>query len=210
MNGGQATDVCPQCGSTAGVHSVQELADLARMRLGQQAGPGGTAQPGGVAQPGAAPQAGWEAEPQAGPVPGPGGQRPGWAAQPQNGPPPGPGGTRRGRLGDIGGGAFSLGDSIGDDLAGAALGAAAGLIGRSISRRMRGRLDQAVSAVTDRQQDMLRQQVAIAERHPDLRACLNDQVVFLAGGHRVLPMTGLTTSMTVEQSDVLVAQLRDS
>jgi hypothetical protein len=26
----------------------------------------------------------------------------------------------------------------------------------------------------------------------------------------VLPMTGLTTSMTVEQSDVLVAQLRDS
>lgn len=143
-------------------------------------------------------------------MPGPGGQRPGWAAQPQNGPPPGPGGTRRGRLGDIGGGAFSLGDAIGDDLAGAALGAAAGLIGRSISRRMRGRLDQAVSAVTDRQQDMLRQQVAIAERHPDLRACLNDQVVFLAGGHRVLPMTGLTTSMTVEQSDVLVAQLRDS
>jgi hypothetical protein len=203
MNGGQGTEVCPQCGSAAGVHSVQELADLARMRLGQQAGPGAAAGPGG------APQDGWAAEPQAGPVAGPGGQQPGWAAQPQSGPPPGPGGRRRGRgLGGIGGDAFSLGDAIGDDLAGAALGAAAGLIGRSISKRMRGRLDQAMSAVTDRQQGMLQQQIAIAERHPDLRACLNDQVVFLAGGQRVLPMAGLTTSLTVEQSDALVAQLR--
>ncbi len=204
MNGGQGTEVCPQCGSAAGVHSVQELADLARMRLGQQAGPGAAAGPGG------APQDGWAAEPQAGPVAGPGGQQPGWAAQPQSGPPPGPGGRRRGRgLGGIGGDAFSLGDSIGDDLAGAALGAAAGLIGRSISKRMRGRLDQAMSAVTDRQQGMLQQQIAIAERHPDLRACLNDQVVFLAGGQRVLPMAGLTTSLTVEQSDALVARLRE-
>jgi hypothetical protein len=66
-----------------------------------------------------------------------------------------------------------------------------------------------MSAATDRQQTMLQQQIAIAERHPDLRACLNDQVVFLAGGRRVLPMAGLTTSLTVEQSDVLVAQLRE-
>jgi hypothetical protein len=120
---------------------------------------------------------------------------------------PGVGGVRRGRgLGDIGD-AFSL-DSLGDDVAGAALGAAAGLIGRSISKRMRGRLDQAMSAASSRQQDTLQQQIAIAERHPDLRACLNDQVIFLAGGRRVLPMTGLTMSMTVEQSDALVAQLR--
>lgn len=213
MNGGQGADACPQCGSAAGVHTVQELADLARMRLGQQAGPGGAqaggpGAPGGPGGPGGAPQAGWEAEPQAGPVPGPGSQRQGWAAQPRSGPVPGAGGQRRGRgLGDIGD-AFSL-DSLGDDLAGAALGAAAGLIGRSISKRMRGRLDQAMSAATDRQQTMLQQQIAIAERHPDLRACLNDQVVFLAGGHRVLPMAGLTTSLTVEQSDVLVARLRD-
>jgi hypothetical protein len=210
MNGGQGADACPQCGSAAGVHSVQELADLARMRLGQQAGQGG-AGAGGSGTPGApggAPQAGWEAEPQTGPVAGPGSQRSGWAAQPRSGPPPGQGGVRRGRgRGDIGD-AFSL-DSLGDDLAGAALGAAAGLLGRSISKRMRGRLDQAMSAATDRQQTMLQQQIAIAERHPELRACLNDQVVFLAGGHRVLPMAGLTTSLTVEQSDVLVAQLRE-
>ena len=56
---------------------------------------------------------------------------------------------------------------------------------------------------------MLREQIAIAERHPDLRACLTDQVVFLAGGSRVLPMAGLIGKLTVEQSDALVAQLRD-
>lgn len=214
VNGGQATDVCPQCGSSAGVHSVQELADLARMRLGQQAGPAGASGPSGPGRPA---QGGWEAEPQTGPVPGPGGVPPGWAAQPQTGPLPGPGQgrglgqgqgqPRRPGLSSLGDG-LSLGDSLGDDLASAALGAAAGLVGRSIARRMRGRVEQAMSAVTDRQQDMLRQQIAIAERHPDLRACLNDQVVFLAGGQRVLPMAGLTTSLTVEQSDAIVARLR--
>jgi hypothetical protein len=203
------------------VHSVQELADLARMRLGQQAGPGGANGPSGPSGPGRPAQAGWEAEPQAGPVPGPGGVPPGWAAQPQAGPIPGPGQgrgpgqglgqgqgqRRRPGLSDLGDG-LSLGDSLGDDLASAAIGAAAGLLGRSIARRMRGRVEQAMSTVNDRQQDMLRQQIAIAERHPDLRACLNDQVVFLAGGHRVLPMAGLTTSLTVEQSDAIVARLR--
>ena len=37
----------------------------------------------------------------------------------------------------------------------------------------------------------------------------HDQVVFLADGQRVLPMAGLTTSLTVEQSDALVARLRE-
>jgi hypothetical protein len=38
--------------------------------------------------------------------------------------------------------------------------------------------------------------------------CLNDQVVFLAGGSRILPMPNITT-ITLEQSDALVAQLRN-
>jgi hypothetical protein len=33
--------------------------------------------------------------------------------------------------------------------------------------------------------------------------------VFLAGGSRVLPMAGLTGTLTVEQADALVARLRD-
>jgi hypothetical protein len=50
--------------------------------------------------------------------------------------------------------------------------------------------------------------VAIAQRHPDLRACLRDQVVFLVGGTRVLPLASAMAVRTVEQSDALVAQLR--
>jgi hypothetical protein len=55
---------------------------------------------------------------------------------------------------------------------------------------------------------MLRTQIAIAERHPDLRACLTDQVIFLDGGSRTLPMPKLNT-ITVEQADAMVAQLRN-
>ena len=40
------------------------------------------------------------------------------------------------------------------------------------------------------------------------RACLNDQVVFLVGGTRVLPLASAMQVRTVEQSDALVAQLR--
>ena len=52
------------------------------------------------------------------------------------------------------------------------------------------------------------ERMVIAERHPDLRACLPDQVVFLAGGTRVLPLATALAVRTVEQSDALVAQLR--
>jgi hypothetical protein len=55
---------------------------------------------------------------------------------------------------------------------------------------------------------MLREQIAIAERYPDLRACLTDDVIFLAGGSRVVPMSGLTRGITLEQADAVVARLR--
>lgn len=99
-------------------------------------------------------------------------------------------------------------DSIGEDLAGAAMGAAMGFIGRKIRQRMQDRMDQAMSTLAARQQDTLQAQIAIAERHPGLRACLDDQVVFLAGGSHALPLPNLTT-ITVGQADALVAQLRD-
>ena len=74
---------------------------------------------------------------------------------------------------------------------------------------MQDRLNQqVVPAMAAKQEEMLRTQVAIAERHPDLCACLNDQVVFLTGGSRALPLPNLTT-VTVEQADALVARLRD-
>jgi hypothetical protein len=223
----QAGVVCPECGSAAAVHSIEELATLARSRLGQPGpGPAGTPGQGYAAEPQAGQVPGWAAEPQAGPAPQPGqaagwaaepqpgalpqqGPVPGWAAEPQTGPLP----VTRGRQGSR----FGLGDvlsgdsqSLGDDIAGAALGAAAGFLGRSIGRRVqRAMTDKVLPALAAKQEDMLRTQIAIAGRHPDLRACLTDKVIFLAGGSRVLPMANVTTMLTIEQSDALVARLRD-
>jgi hypothetical protein len=88
--------------------------------------------------------------------------------------------------------------------------AATRFVGRAIGRRMQRTLsERVVPAMAAKQEATLRAQIAIAERHPDLRACLTDQVVFLAGGSRVLPMAGLTGMLTVEQADALVARLRD-
>jgi len=177
------------------------------MRLGQQGTP--AAGPGG--------QPGWAADPQ--PM-GPGGQQPGWAADPK---PIGPGNSQPGwsanpapmggssnwsrSSGSLGSTPSDALDAIGEDIAGAAMGAAARFIGRKIGRKVQDRLEQAMSTVAAKQQDTLQQQIAIAERHPGLRACLNDSVVFLAGGSATVPMPNLST-ITVEQADALVAQLQ--
>ncbi len=95
--------------------------------------------------------------------------------------------------------------------------AATKFIGRAIGRRVKRAYDERVApamgarqqAMAGQQEAMLREQIAIAERHPDLRACLTDQVIFLAGGNRVLPMAGITRGITLEQADALVAQLRN-
>lgn len=198
FTGGQATDPCPQCGSTAAVHSIGELAALAQMQLDKL--------PGNAPQPGA-PQQGWNAEPRTGPVPG-------WAAEPQAGPPPGSGGwrgsgSRTGRTRDY------YGDSPVDAIEGAvadvALGAAARFIGRAVAKRvqqtMNDRVMPAMNQALAQRQALLREQIAIAQQHPDVRACMTDNVVFLAGGSRVLPMPNLGT-LTAQQADTLVAQLR--
>jgi hypothetical protein len=194
---GQTGTVCPQCGSTDAVHSIQELATLAQARMGQ--GP-------------AAPQQGTPV--QAGPAWAAGAHQ-GWAAEPQAGPLPGPGGGRAGvfqpQSYSGSGGAFDTGSL--DDIAGAVLGAAGGaaarFLGRQIGKKMQDKLTQQVlPAMAARQQGLLQTQIAIAQRHPDLCACLNDQVIFLTGGSRTLPMPNLST-VTVEQADAMVARLRD-
>jgi hypothetical protein len=171
----------------------------------QQGYPGaqpGTGQPGWAQepQPGTGQQPGWAQQPQ-----------PGWAQEPAQGQTPGQGswGGNRSRSYD----SSSIGDgilsSIEDDIAGAALGAAARFIGRRIGRKVQNTLSEKVMpAVAANQQETLRRQVEIAQRHPDLCACMTDQVVFLAGGSRVLPMKNLNMQMTVAESDALVAQLR--
>jgi hypothetical protein len=173
----------------------------------------------GSAAPSQDPSAGSSAEPppasQAQPPPGQQPQQPGYpAAGPwppgqhagnpgepwQSQPPP-----RKSRSSECSGFDASLGDSIGE----AVVDAAMGFIGRAIGRRARRTLEERVMpAMAAGQQEMTRQRMAIAERHPDLRFCLNDKVVFLAGGTRVLPLTSAMQVTTVEQSDAIVAQLR--
>ena len=94
--------------------------------------------------------------------------------------------------------------------------AATKFVGRAISRRLKRAIDERVGpAMTARQEamarqeGMLREQIAIAERHPDLRACLSDKLVFLAGGGRTVPMPSDLTGLTMAQADAIVAQLRN-
>jgi hypothetical protein len=112
---------------------------------------------------------------------------------------------RRSRSWDSGSAADTFEDAIGE----AVLGAATKAIGRVIGRKMRQAYNERIApAMAARQEAVLNERVAIAQRHPDLRACLRDQVVFLVGGTRVLPLASAMQVRTVEQSDALVAQLR--
>jgi hypothetical protein len=207
MTDGQMTTPCPQCGSAAAVHAISELAALAQHTLNQPQP--GQPQP-GQPQPGQ-PQ-GWNAQPQAGPPPGQG-----WNAQPQAGPPPGrrsgPGGWAR----NLDFRSSSDADGIEDVVADIAMGAVTRFIGRKVGRRVQQAVtDRVQQVVTDRvlpamaaRQAALGDQAVIAERHPDLRACFTDKVIFLAGGSRVIPMDSVGGLLTVAQADALVAQLRE-
>ena len=95
-------------------------------------------------------------------------------------------------------------------MAGLVMDTATKFIGRAIGRRVkRAYEERVVPAVAAKQEAMLREQIAIAERYPDLRACLTDNVIFLAGGSRVVPMSSLSRGITLEQADAIVAQLRN-
>jgi hypothetical protein len=229
----QSKDPCPQCRNTTAVHSMSELAAMARNsrpaqpNLGHLTGqhPGysappqnqyqpppaspSTAQPGYSAEPqpqggyAAEPQPSWGAEPQ-----------PGWAAEPQAGH-----GSNQQSRSSSGRPIFdptvlnqSLGEALGEGIegavAGVALGAAAKFLGRSLGRRAQQAYNEKiVPAMAQRQEAALAEQDAIAARYPDLRACLTDQVFFLAGGGRVIPMPR-AGMITLQQSDALVTQLR--
>jgi len=188
VNDAQTMSRCPRCGSAAQVHSISELADLARTSLARLQGQGPSS---------GQPQQGWEAEPVAGPPPGPDGRRPGGLF--------GRGMSVPGRrTNDY----DSPLDSIGDAVADVALGAAAQFIGRAIKRRVEQTLTERVMpAVGQAATAALQNQIAVAEKYPDLRACLTDHVVFLAGRSLTQPMPDLG-KITVPQADALVAQLQ--
>jgi hypothetical protein len=182
------------------VHSINELADLARLQLdkmnqlGQGFPPGGQ-QPGYAGQPQSGPVPGWAQEPQQG--------MPGYGQNPQAGPLAG---MWPGRARDYGDN--SMGGGIEQAIADVALGAAGRFIGRAISRRVQRTVgDRILPATAANRDTVLREQIAVAERYPDLCACMTDRVVFLAGGTSVAPMPDLN-KITLQQADELVAQLK--
>jgi hypothetical protein len=190
--------VCPQCGSAAEVHSIDELAAITRARLNTLQQQGGS-------------QQGFGGEPQQGPVPG-------WAAEPQAGAPGGRGGGWQGG-GWQGGGRQSpwgvardmdFGGSVADDIAGAAVAGAAGMLARAIGKRVQKAMNEKVMpTVNARGEAGAREQLAIAERYPNLRACMADHVIFLEGGSRVVPMKEVNLgTVTLAQADQLVARLQ--
>jgi hypothetical protein len=67
--------------------------------------------------------------------------------------------------------------------------------------------EQVLPAVAARRDALVQEQTAIAQRYPGLRACLTDKVVFLAGGHRTVPLSSVSGPFTMAQADALVAQL---
>jgi hypothetical protein len=224
---GQVGAVCPQCGSAAAVHSVDELAAMARARLGQfglgfQGPPPGYQPPPASGPPPSSgfpspSSSGFPSAPLSSDFPAPPPPPPPPPDYSASAPPPGYTGQRRPSRWSSGSSttnsqssSSSRDDSIEDAVAGLAMDAATKFIGRAIGRRVkRAYEERVVPAMAAKQEAMLREQIAIAERHPDLRACLTDQVIFLAGGSRMLPMSSLSRGITLEQADAMVAQLRN-
>lgn len=197
--------VCPQCGSSAEVRTVAELFDMLNGMQDQA-----------MQQ---APQAG-----QQGPYPGPGG--PGG----QGGPDGfgGQGYTYSGGYSDYNqpgqpnqyrsrpsyDDGSSAGD-IGQDIANAVLGGAGRLLGRAIAKKaqkaFQDRVVPAMQARAAQAQQQMQQsrndQAAIVAKYPDLRGCLHDQVVFLAGGVNTVPISQIPMPVTLASADLLVGRL---
>jgi hypothetical protein len=194
--------VCPKCGSSDQVRTARELFDTmngareqAFQRLNQFRQPGqGQAQAPGQGQ-------GWN-----------GNDDDDYDHYNVEGSGPGFGrSTSRRRDFD-----FGSGDSIAEDIGGAVFGAALGFAGRTIGRRMKRAFEEKVMPAVEARAAQAQQQWeqskaeqdAIAERYPELRGCLTDQVVFLDGGYRTIPVSELKMPVTLAQADDVVSRLR--
>jgi len=149
-------------------------------------------------------------------------QGPGFPSQPyqppSSGPAPGyqgpdyPNSQRRGPTFDN---AFG-GDDLAQDIAGAVLGAAFKFAGRGIGKRMQKAYEEKIAPAVAAKAAQARQQwqpspddqAAIVQRYPDLCGCMRDQVVFLAGGSRTVPITEIRMPITLAQADAIVGRLR--
>jgi hypothetical protein len=125
----------------------------------------------------------------------------------------------RGRLPHRGGSHVDLefdGDSVADDVGAALLAGAVGFAGRALAKRMKrvydARLAPAMEARAAQWKQQWEQSKAeqdqIVARYPELRGCMKDEVVFLDGGYKTVPMKELRVPVTLAQADDVVARLR--
>ena len=135
-----------------------------------------------------------------GPGPGPYAE-PFYGAESGYGPGQGPTPTRRVEYGA---------DSADQEIANIVLGAAGRFIGKAIKNRMQRVAEERVMPTLNARAEQQRQEMAaIAQRYPELRACLRDQVIFLAGGTRTVPLSEVSLpQVTLAQADAIVARLR--
>ncbi len=148
---------------------------------------------------------------QGNPMPGPGssqqygsGPAPGPYAQPWYGPESGSGSAATTNRD------WSVDTPPDQEIANLVLGAAGRFIGKAIKNRMQRVAEERVMPTLNARAEQQRQEMAaIAQRYPELRACLRDQVIFLAGGTRTVPLSEVSLpQVTLAQADAIVARLR--
>ena len=193
MDYGTQQAVCPRCGSGAQVRTVAELFDMLNGMQDQ------------------AMQRGQQAQQQ-----GPYGDGQGYAFAGEGYSDYGPAGTRSSQPGNFDNPIFDAGGDIGGDITNAVMGTAFRFVGRAIGKRVQKTIQervvpamQAKAAQAQQQwQQSKTDQAAIVAKYPDLRGCMHDQVVFLEGGSRVVPISEIHMPVTLAQADALVDRLR--
>jgi len=128
---------------------------------------------------------------------------------------PGPMGRRSGGGPDFDFDYESSGDIAGD-IAGIAVTAALGFAAKGFGKRMKRAFDEKVGPQMQARAEQAQQQWeqskadqdAIVARYPELRGCLRDNVVFLDGGRRSVPIREIRMPITMDKADALVARLR--
>jgi hypothetical protein len=111
-------------------------------------------------------------------------------------------------------------EGLSGDIGGAVVGAALGFAGRALAKRMKKAYDEKIAPAMEaraaqaqqqsqqRWQQSAADQDAIVQRYPELRGCMADQLIFLDGGYKTVPMSELSMPVTLAQADAVVTRLR--
>ncbi|HEY6276860.1 MAG TPA: hypothetical protein VIX86_11070 [Streptosporangiaceae bacterium] len=110
-------------------------------------------------------------------------------------------------LGESGGGA-DLGQSLFDF----AVASTAYLLRQTVGRRLKQYYrERLLPEAGEAREAHRRNQLQLAERYPDLRVCISDQMIFVAGGSRAIPLDRLARHRPADLDaaiGALVAELR--